>query len=740
MKKLLLGILEAIIVLALMGVIGFFGYKMLIENRDSDSANYDSQNKEKINSLLINIKSDLDTQSIEKVVVDYPGNKVEFRTSTSKSTLFYSNTSFTYTNFLGENRVYKLINYNVKFDKENVVVNPTKATNTSSTFDVIVKYSYPTGEKDETIFTYVSKNAQLKYCAIEVGSTEKCYNTVYITYNYNYPSGEKYDEQYLAKVDEKFVFPKTKTITGYRLAGWYNEKENGKQYTESDVVDANDNGLILYAIWEPNIYKVALDENIDGAAFLYYKYNTKSEINGCIYYADANLTRCIKDPIDIKSPVGKYFDGFYTAKDGQGVQYINSNGNFVNELYKVARNDMQLYANWTTKSYSIVYDLNGGTAGAYSPLFGSLGKPVNISRPSKPGYKFKGWEATGLGPNAMFGSTVNNVSSKYEGKYPVDAPYFLNLRDQVGTVTLKAVWEEIKYRIEYNLNNGCFGKTVCDEDALKVNPTKNSILYTDWVEIPNPIKPGYKFKGWTATGVTADTAYYKETQYSMEKPWDGLSLLEPADVTQGHSTYFKGLSALGGVSVVFIANWEAIGYKIEIDPAGGRMIDEVPTSAGFSEVIKVSKPVKEGYDFAGWKVTGVDNENATIPARYGSSSQAVNQRFTNKNLDGSYLAKGEYFVGLTAQEDKVIHFEATWEVGTYTIVYNGTGATGRMAETKCERDRECLLRTNTFVKDGYVFAGWATSLNSGVVYHDGDKVTNLVQSGTKTLYAVWKKQ
>lgn len=738
MKKILLGILEAIIVLALVAVIGFFGYKMVIENRDSDSANYAGQNEEKINTLLNNLKADLDTQTLESVLINYGGSKIEFRSASGKASLYYSNSAFTYTNFLGENKVYKLINYNVKFDKENVEIIPTKASNTSSTFDIKIKYTYPTGEKNETSFTYISNNAQLKYCVVE-GGNDKCYNTVYVTYNYNYPTGEKLDEQFLERVDEKYSFPETKKFDGYHLAGWYDEKENGRLYDETSIVTESSNGLILYAIWEPNIYKVTLDSLVDGSSFIYYKYNTVSE-KGCIYYVDSNLTKCVNEPIpSISSTSGKYFDGFYTSKDGLGTQYINSNGRFTNDLYKVAANNgLNLYINWTTKSYSISYNLNGGTSGVNSPTFGTTGRAVNISKPTKPGFKFKGWTATNLGTNAKHGTSVNKITSSFDGTKPVEATFFMNLRENSGTVILSAVWEETKYNISYNLNGGCFGTTYCDKDLYKYDPLKgNGILYSDTVTLPNPIKPGFKFKGWTAVGIYADAAAYIEYGSSIEKKWDGFELIEPKDVSPETGFSFKRLSALSGGTVTFIANWEAIGYKIEIDTAGGKMIDEAPETVGFTDVIKVPKPVKEGYDFAGWKVTGVDNLEQ---AKYGASSQSITQKFTNPGSDGSYLAKGEYFVALTTTEDKVIKFEATWDLGTYTIVYNATGGTGHMDETKCERDKDCLLRKNIFVKEEYEFSGWGTSLNSGVVYKDNDKVVNLVESGTKTLYAIWKKK
>lgn len=45
------------------------------------------------------------------------------------------------------------------------------------------------------------------------------------------------------------------------------------------------------------------------------------------------------------------------------------------------------------------------------------------------------------------------------------------------------------------------------------------------------------------------------------------------------------------------------------------------------------------------------------------------------------------------------------------------------------------IRTNTFTRAGYTFAGWATSSGGSVVYADKASIT-LVEN--TTLYAVWK--
>ena len=50
------------------------------------------------------------------------------------------------------------------------------------------------------------------------------------------------------------------------------------------------------------------------------------------------------------------------------------------------------------------------------------------------------------------------------------------------------------------------------------------------------------------------------------------------------------------------------------------------------------------------------------------------------------------------------------------------------------------LTKNTFSKTGYSFDGWTTNPDgTGTHYDDEEMVTNLVTTGTITLYAKWKK-
>jgi len=60
-----------------------------------------------------------------------------------------------------------------------------------------------------------------------------------------------------------------------------------------------------------------------------------------------------------------------------------------------------------------------------------------------------------------------------------------------------------------------------------------------------------------------------------------------------------------------------------------------------------------------------------------------------------------------------------------------------MSSTSATYDKEVQLSSNTYTRTGYSFAGWSTSKDNTVEYLNNQKVTNLVDSGTTTLYAIW---
>lgn len=86
-----------------------------------------------------------------------------------------------------------------------------------------------------------------------------------------------------------------------------------------------------------------------------------------------------------------------------------------------------------------------------------------------------------------------------------------------------------------------------------------------------------------------------------------------------------------------------------------------------------------------------------------------------------------------------VYLKAVWETEpvNYTLSYNANGGSGSMASQTVTEGQSTKLKTNTFMKSGYTFAGWNTRADgSGTSYSDGAYATFY---GNTTLYAQWQK-
>lgn len=152
------------------------------------------------------------------------------------------------------------------------------------------------------------------------------------------------------------------------------------------------------------------------------------------------------------------------------------------------------------------------------------------------------------------------------------------------------------------------------------------------------------------------------------------------------------------------------GYTVTFNSNGGNYTPETQTLSknGTEKAKKPEDPTKEGHTFTGW--------------------------FTD---NGDF--KNEYT--FTEAVDSNITLYAKWTANTYTVIYDGNGATaGTMENSTHTYNSEKNLSANTYSKTGYTFTGWNTMANGGdVAYTDGQSVKNLSSdNGAKvTLYAQW---
>ena len=174
--------------------------------------------------------------------------------------------------------------------------------------------------------------------------------------------------------------------------------------------------------------------------------------------------------------------------------------------------------------------------------------------PSKNGYTFQGWK-----------DQFDKAPADYSSKMPAK------------NVIFEAQWEIIHYTFTYTLNGG----TIEGE-----NPNLTDVTIESSFTLKNPVRKGYNFVGWTATGIATPS-----TQVAIAN-------------TQANNTY--------------VANWEAINYNLTYNLNGGALPENITNPATYTieDAVALNNPVKEGYTFTGWTGTELAeaSTSVTIPA------------------------------------------------------------------------------------------------------------------------------
>lgn len=188
-----------------------------------------------------------------------------------------------------------------------------------------------------------------------------------------------------------------------------------------------------------------------------------------------------------------------------------------------------ILASCNETKYSLVFDLNGGSINGLEEYEISISekeenKSVEILIPKKTGYEFVGWYLDG---------------DLYEDeKIIVD-----------HDIVLVAKWEIITYQIGYLLNGG------------KVESKVESYTCEDEIELPIPVKQGYKFLGWNGTLT------------KIEKGTTGDLMLK--------------------------AVWEIEKFNVSYELNGGKLENPI-NEFTFEDEIELQTPIREGYIFKGW--------------------------------------------------------------------------------------------------------------------------------------------
>ena len=356
------------------------------------------------------------------------------------------------------------------------------------------------GVRSEFSKSGVSREGNLAY------STQWGKQEYTITYNLNGGSFS-YTPRSTFTVDDCFLLPKP-TRQDYTFKGWYTNA-NLVGIPLEWVSWGTNCSLNLYARWEANLKQSYLITYVvDGeksyASFSPYSY------------------------VVLKTPqrVGYTFDGWYSEPN-----YAQNKASVV----YYAASDKTFYGRFLANSYSINYNLNGGSSQLNLTSSCKFDEVLYLPNPTRENYSFVGWTASNLSSTAQ---TLNEVEySNWYGATTTNT-YFKNLSTG-GTVYLTANWKynppiEQTYSIKYELGL---------DNVKGVFPT--SVKVGESCYISNPTCNGATFVGWTALnlGTIAQTSA-NGYSYSI---WAGSST---------KNCYFKNLANAQGV-VTMVAQWES---------------------------------------------------------------------------------------------------------------------------------------------------------------------------------------
>ncbi len=182
---------------------------------------------------------------------------------------------------------------------------------------------------------------------------------------------------------------------------------------------------------------------------------------------------------------GYTFAGWNTKANGTGTSY--QDGENVKNL--VTSGTVTLYAVWSTISYRIEYELDGGVLpdGTRNPyIYTAASKDFTLVNPTMKDHVFQGWIGTGLK------KPTKTVTIK---------------KGSTGDRSYTAVWSLIQYKVNFVTNGG---SKVASQSVEKGSVAKKP---------KDPTRSGYTFAGWYkdkaltkafafSTKINADTTLY----------------------------------------------------------------------------------------------------------------------------------------------------------------------------------------------------------------------------------------
>lgn len=418
--------------------------------------------------------------------------------------------------------------------------------------------------------------------------------------------------------------------------------------------------------------------------------------------------------IDIPKRLGYTFEGYYTAKNGQGDKIYDENGNsalkvgatesakYIDKNGKwIYADNITLYAKWTAVKAQIKLNANGGSGTiTHTQAYDATINPLSSYKPKRVGYVFEGYYTQKDGGVQVFDANMayqpykgDNGENREEHVTGAEAgATFDTLDKKSGTLsqfyqdtTLYAHWNPVKYTIQYY--------SWSDEEESDVFVAEREATYGSMTFLSDDdlgiTRKHHTFSGWNT---------YTEQGWNMYK---------------ANHQYTGGLTEENGGTVAVYAVWDPVGQiTISYKAEGGKGVptDGVAYTGESDYTIPDKIPTRDNYTFVEW----------------------------NTASDGtghSYKAGDKITAGSTN-----ITLYAIWKAHP-TLTYNLNGGSGYLpVEYHKAGDKVTLVggqgnTDNVPEKEGSTLIGWKTKDSYTVLSLDEEY--DMPDKNT-VLYAVWE--
>ncbi|MDR3186637.1 MAG: InlB B-repeat-containing protein [Christensenellaceae bacterium] len=505
--------------------------------------------------------------------------------------------------------------------------------------------------------------------------------------------------------------------------------------------------LSLYAVWEINTYPVIFSSNAQDAT-------------GNMY--PITLTYGTAEHLPLNSFVRNdwVFTGWSTRNTASTMTYAD--GEEVLNLTLMDGKAIILYAVWTTLSYTLSFNANGGDGSMEKHTFTITdGGKLESNTFTRPGYAFAGW----------------SISSQPSLEIIPDETPHNELTDMFSTQTpmLYALWSALSYNFTFSNGNS----------NANGNMQPITLLYSDVLIDSTFYLLGNAFNGWTAkyqgnqstsifeSGETVSSvvSYFglefdsstpeiqlianwvavkyfvaynsnggngnmtdQEFTYDISQNLDTNTFTKAGYNFLSWNTQFDGsgvsyndgatvsnLTSVSQTSVKLYAQWTPVTFTIIFKLDGGNLATDTEITATYGTIITLDNPTKTGYIFQNW-VTGDDSSMDADPSYYYSS------------VNVSYLSE---------VQDAVVYLWANYiSPDTYGVAYYSNGGVGHINSVTGSINAEITLADGSgFSRTGYNFLGWSTDASDSTpdfeTYPLNGKFT--IIADLVSLYAIWQR-